>query len=60
MEKYYKISESELLSLLDSANQLNALQAAGVDNWGGYDEVSTYMDDLFTEEDLPNMYEEVK
>lgn len=57
MEKYYKISESELLSLLDSANQLNALEAAGVDNWEGYDYHYECMDIEITEEDLPNLYD---
>lgn len=33
MEKYYKVRESVLLSLLEESNRLNALQRGGVDNW---------------------------
>lgn len=59
MEKYYKISESELLSLLDDANELNALECAGVDNWCGWGERHEYKDEEVTAEDLPSLYEEV-
>ena len=59
MEKYYKISESELLSLLSDANQLNALECVGVDNWCGWDERHEYKDEEVTAEDLPQLYEEV-
>lgn len=38
MEKYYKISESELIELLASSIELEALDAGGVDNWWGYGE----------------------
>lgn len=31
--KYYKISETDLLSLLVAANQFWALDQGGVDNW---------------------------
>ncbi len=57
MEKYYKISESELLSLLSDANQLNALECAGVDNWIGWDERHEYKDEEVTAEDLPQLYD---
>ena len=59
MEKHYKISESELLSLLSDANQLNSLERAGVDNWSGWDERHEYKDEEVTAEDLPSLYEEV-
>ena len=43
MEKYYKISESELIKLLAGQVELEALNAGGVDNWEwygvGFDEV---------------------
>lgn len=38
MEKYYKISEGELLELLANDIQLDALKLWGVDNWEGYGE----------------------
>lgn len=38
MEKYYKISESELLDLLEAALENNMLQTDGVDNWEWYGE----------------------
>lgn len=37
-EKYYRISESELLELLHDELTLIALQNGGVDNWTGYSE----------------------
>ncbi len=57
MEKYYKISESELLSLLSDANQLNALECAGVDNWSGFVWRHEYKDEEVTAEDLPQLYD---
>lgn len=36
MEKYYKISESELLELLATEIRMEALDASGVDNWSWY------------------------
>lgn len=38
MEKYYKINESELIDLLASRVELEALNAGGVDNWEWYGE----------------------
>ena len=38
MEKYYKISEEELIELLVNDVQLDALKLWGVDNWEGYGE----------------------
>ena len=39
MEKYYKISESELIELLASSMNWEALEFLGVlDNWCGYGE----------------------
>lgn len=37
MTKMVEISEKVYLELLDDQNMLAALQAAGVDNWDGYD-----------------------
>ena len=36
MEKWYKISESELCELIHDSMLLCALQSGGVDNWSGY------------------------
>lgn len=36
MEKFYKISESELVELLTDNLRLTALEAGGVDNWSWY------------------------
>ena len=38
MEKYYKISEKELIELLANDIKLDALMLWGVDNWEGYAE----------------------
>lgn len=37
-ERYYRISESELLELLESALKLEMLERDGVDNWTWYGE----------------------
>jgi len=36
MEKYYKISESDLRELLHDSLKLSALESGGVDNWEWY------------------------
>ena len=36
MEKYYKVSESELRELLHDSMKLCALESGGVDNWEWY------------------------
>jgi hypothetical protein len=61
MTKYYKIEEQELLSLLSDSRKLIALEAAGVDNWDGYDYAMDFLSDQdkTTAEDLPSMYEEL-
>lgn len=38
MEKYYKISEKELIELLATSIEMDALEYWGVDNWEGYGE----------------------
>lgn len=38
MEKYYKISEKELIELLATSIKMYALEYWGVDNWCGYGE----------------------
>jgi hypothetical protein len=39
------ITAERYLELLKAENELNALEAAGVDNWSGYGECGEYMDD---------------
>lgn len=67
-EKYYKISESELLELLHDELTLIALQNGGVDNWSGYSESIMYFlaangnlnDDMYDiAQNLLEDYEEV-
>ena len=38
MEKYYKISEKELIELLASSIRMATLDRGGVNNWCGYGE----------------------
>ena len=45
MEKRYLLTESELRELLEDRFKLAALEAAGVDNWAGYE---------FAQEELDN------
>ena len=60
--KYYKISESELLSLLKDSRELTGLEAAGVDNWGGVDFVEESLEDypVPTLESIADEFEEIK
>ena len=37
MTKTYTITEERLLALLDAEDELASLNAAGVDNWSGYE-----------------------
>lgn len=46
MEKYYKVSESTLLDLLEKAYRFEALVSGGVDLWWRYEDV--YYDFLET------------
>lgn len=38
-EKFYRVSEKDLLGMLASEAELNYLEAAGVDNWCGHGEL---------------------
>lgn len=45
--KYYKISEDDLLRLLESQAIYDALRGGGVDNWGGYNwSIQSFCDEL--------------
>jgi hypothetical protein len=60
--KYYKISEEELLDLLESSRTLCGLEAAGIDNWNGYDCIEECLEDYPepTLESIAKDYEEAK
>lgn len=49
MEQYVKITLDEYKSLVKSACEMEALQAVGVDNWGGWGEHRDTYKDLATE-----------
>jgi hypothetical protein len=59
MTKYYKISESDLLELLQRDHYLDALEAAGVDNWDDGDGVSEFLEEYPEPEaeDIINIYD---
>lgn len=59
--KYYRISESELLSLLKDSREFIGLEAAGVNCWGGVDFVEECLEDYPrpTLESIAEDYEEV-
>ncbi len=40
-----EIEESELTDLKEAARKLDALEAAGVDNWSGYEDAMEMMSD---------------
>lgn len=45
--KYYKISEDDLLRLLESQAIYDALRCGGVDNWEGYSwAIQSFCDEL--------------
>ncbi len=50
MERYFKVSESELLELLACTQKMIALESGGVDNWCGYsDSISESLTHLYNE-----------
>lgn len=51
MEKYYKVSESELRELIYDSMTFSALQNGGVDNWEWY---STSIQDFIEANGKPN------
>lgn len=53
MEKYFKVSESELQELLADLLELNTLKRAGVDNWEDGGLVSEIFAEQCSEENLP-------
>lgn len=60
MEKYYKISEKELIELLATSIKMDALDRDGVDNWmlygeGFNDMIKEYFPEA-TEEEMENLY----
>lgn len=58
MEKQYLLTESELRELLEDRLTLAALEAAGVDNWVGYDIAFEEQDEDCTIDDILKNYEE--
>lgn len=52
-EKYYKISEEQLLDLLASSAKLIALENGGVDNWAWCgDSISDFLNQVIEENQL--------
>lgn len=49
---YYRLSDKELLALLEDRQQLYALQCHGVDNWDGYEEAINDEEFKVSEEDF--------
>lgn len=59
MEKYYKISENELIELLATSIKMDALDRDGVDNWiwygeGFQDMIKEYFPEA-TEKEIENL-----
>lgn len=46
-----EISEERYFKLLKDSQFLEALRAAGVDNWDGYDYAFEILDEIYEEED---------
>lgn len=46
MEETVTISKKEYESLLEDSEKLSALEAAGVDNWQGYDDAMEMMKEM--------------
>lgn len=46
MEEQVTISKAEYRQLLKAQARLDCLEAAGVDNWGGYCEAMEYYEDM--------------
>lgn len=45
-EKIYKLTESELRSLIEDSEFLNCLENEGVDNWHGYEEACSVFNEM--------------
>lgn len=55
MTKTFAITEERLLALLNAEEELRALEAAGVDSWGGYDYASEFkrsIDEVSADKDV--------
>ena len=50
MEEMVEITKKEYEDLLKDRNWLHMLEAAGVDNWEGYDIAVDYYDDEYSKE----------
>ena len=49
MNRFFKISEQDLIYLIKCRAKLEALEAGGVDNWNYYDEAQDeYLEDYFS------------
>ena len=60
-EKIYKLTESELRSLIEDATFLNCLLNIGVDNWQGYEEACGLYNEILIDEALDYyLFEEVE
>lgn len=46
MTTTYTLTEDELTELVEAKNKLDALEAAGVDNWDGYDIAMDNVEDV--------------
>lgn len=44
--EYYRLTEEQLTELLEAKNKLTALEAAGVDNWEGYEDAMENVEDV--------------
>jgi hypothetical protein len=51
MEKIITISLKEYEDLKEAQMELDALQQAGVDNWEGYDDAMTLLEEMKTQDD---------
>lgn len=51
-EKIYKLTESELRSLIEDSQFLNCLENEGVDNWGGYEEACHSFNEIKEDGDI--------
>lgn len=56
MERYFKISELELFTLISAQLKLQALEWAGVDSWDNYREINKLLDSMATEVGLNPEY----
>lgn len=59
MQKYYRVSEEDLIAMLSQSLEMQALNASGVDNWTWYgDNFREFIQEEYAWQEIGDEYEE--